>query len=459
MAELSLKEIATKIKGEIIQGSPEMSFHEFNIDSRLTMPGELFFALIANRNGHDYIDSAIKKGAHGAVVSQKVSIPQKNIAIIKVKDTQIALQELAKQVLKEHDLKIVGITGSTGKTTTKEFISSILEKKYKVLKSEGNLNNMLGLPLSILKIEKQHKIAVLEMAMSSPGEIQRLTQIAPPDISVITNIAPVHLQFFKDIEQIAEAKKEILYGTKSEGIAVLNGDDPLVNKIAQYWKGNKFYFGLSEECNVQASHIISSWDGMSFELISGNKKHKAHTSFFYRHYLYNLLAAAGTALVLSIPIGDIVNECNHLSPLKGRGKLIRLKTNIKVIDESYNSNPSALKEALNNLTELYSKRKIAVLGDMLELGKREKTFHIQAGQYLARLKWDILITVGPLGKFIAKGALSSGMNKNNVASFADPEEAGNRLLHILKEGDLVLVKGSRGVKTDTIIEQLKKERL
>jgi UDP-N-acetylmuramoyl-tripeptide--D-alanyl-D-alanine ligase len=445
--------------GKILQGSHSLSFHKFNIDSRLTEPGELFFALVAERNGHDFIPAAIKKGASGAVVSHKIAIPDKDIALIQVNDTLEALQKLAAQVLSEHPVKVIGITGSIGKTTTKEFTWRLLSRNLSALKSEGNFNNQLGVPLSLLKLTDKHKVAVLEMAMSAPGEIRTLTRIAPPDIAVITNIEPVHLQFFNSIEGIASAKKEILEGTKNDGIAVLNGDDLLVKKIAEDWKGKKILFGLSAECDIRAQNIQKiGWEGMAFELRYGNREEKISLPFFYESHLYNFLAAAAAAKALSLSFEDILPQIITLKLMPNRGTLVHLAKNIRLIDDSYNSNPAALESALKALVPLPSKRKIAVLGDMLELGEREVEYHNQAGRQVAEFGWNILVTVGILSQHMAEGALSSGMRTDQIISFKNSEEAAEEISPLIQEGDLILVKASRKIEIEKIVERLKKKR-
>ncbi len=456
MVSLRLDEIAEKIGGRILQGSPSLVFEKFNIDSRLTEPGELFFALVAGRNGHDFVPEAIDKGASGAVVSQKMIFPDKDVALIQVRDTLFALQELAQKVLMENPVKVIGITGSIGKTTTKEFVFQLLSRRFIVLKSEGNFNNQLGLPLSLLKLTDKHQLALLEMAMSGRGEIASLTRMAPPDIAVITNINPVHLQFFKSLEEIALTKKEILEGTKNGGKAVLNGDDALVRKIAKSWKGEKIFFGLEERNDIRAQKIQKAgWQGMSFELVYGKEQEEMCAPFFYESYLYDLLAAAAVGWALSLPFEDVSGQAKAFRPLPMRGCLIALAKNIKLIDDSYNSNPVALEAALKGLAEFPSKRRVAVLGDMLELGEREVEFHLQAGRQVAKLGWDELVTVGSLSKHMVEGALGAGMKKNQIFSFDDSDEAAEKIESLIQEGDLVLVKGSRKIKTEKIVERLK----
>jgi UDP-N-acetylmuramoyl-tripeptide--D-alanyl-D-alanine ligase len=457
---LPLNEIAEKINGKILQGLPSLSFTRFNIDSRLTEPGEMFIALIANRNGHDFVPEAIKRGALGAIVSQKISIPNTGVGLIEVNDTLLALQELARKVLSEHRVKVIGITGSIGKTSTKEFAASLLAPKFIVLKSEGNFNNQLGLPLSLLRLNEHHQVAVLEMAMSAPGEISELARIAPPDIAVITNIHPVHLEFFKSLDGIALAKKEILTGAKENGIAVLNGDDALVKKIAEDWRGDKLFFGLSSECDIHAHNIQKiGFNGMSFELKYGQEQEKTHFPFFYESHLYNLLAAAGVAFALAVPFEDVLEQIKQLKPFARRGTLVHLKNDIILIDDSYNSNPAALESVLEGLAGLPSRRKVAILGDMLELGENEVDYHVQAGRQVARFGWDFLVTVGSLSQHMIEGALSSGMNKEQTLSFEDSVRAAEAIWPLLEEGDFVLVKGSRKIETEKIVEKIKSEGL
>ncbi|GAH01285.1 unnamed protein product, partial [marine sediment metagenome] len=287
--------------------------------------------------------------------------------------------------------------------------AALLSNNGNVLKSEGSYNNHLGLPLSLLRLTKKDELAVLEYGMSSPGEITALTHIAPPDIAVITNIKPAHLEFFKDIKAIALAKKEILNGMKSKGIAVLNGDDSLVREIAGKRKGKQLFFGTSEGHDISAENINNNgWKGTTFDLNYGQEKTKIFIPFFCKSSIYNFLAAAGVAYALSIPAQKIADQAKHLTSFSNRGGLVRLENNIKLIDDSYNSNPAALEMALKDLAKLPGNRKIAILGDMLELGENETEFHIQAGKKAAQLGLDLLVTIGPLSLNIAKGALASG---------------------------------------------------
>ena len=456
MAELSLGEIALRTGGRISQGDPSLRFSSFNIDSRLSQPGELFFAIVAKRNGHDFVHDAFSKGARGAVISQDIPPAGPAFALIRVPDTVAALQALAKSVLAEQAPRVIGITGSIGKTTTKEFTAALLSPCFRVLKSEGNFNNHLGLALSLLKLQPGHEAAVLEMGTSSPGEIRELTRIAPPDIAVITNVNPVHLEFFHSLEAIASAKKEILDGAKEDATAVLNGGDPFVQKIAQEWRGRRLSFGFSPACDIRASGIRKlGADGMTFELHLEGRAKRVRFPFFYEEYLSNLLAAVGAGHALSLPFEAMVDEIPRLTPFSGRGGLIQLDHGLQLIDDSYNSNPKALEAALKGLASLPAERRVAVLGDMLELGPAEADFHRQAGRQVAANGWDLLLAVGPLARHIAEGAGAAGLPRARVLTFTTSDEAARSISTLIEDGDLILVKGSRGIKIERVVERLK----
>ncbi|MEW5900241.1 MAG: UDP-N-acetylmuramoyl-tripeptide--D-alanyl-D-alanine ligase [Acidobacteriota bacterium] len=458
MVELRLDEIAAKINGRILQGDPFALFRSFNIDSRLSEPGELFFAIVAKRNGHEFVPDAFRRGAGGAVVSQDVPPPGREFALVRVADTVAALQALGRSALLDHPVKVIGITGSVGKTTTKEFAASLLARRHSVLKSEGNFNNYLGLALSLLKLRPDHEVAVLEMGTSGFGELRNLTWIAPPDVAVIININPVHLEFFRSPEGIALAKKEILEGAKETAVAVLNGDDVLIQKIAASWRGRRILFGRKPNFDIQASAVRKlGTKGLVVDLRLEARRERVQLPFLYEEYLENLLAAVGAGHALSLPFDVMVDEIPHLTPFSRRGELIRLARGVHVVDDSYNSNPRALQAALQGLASLPAKRKVAVLGDMLELGEREAEFHRRAGRQAAANGWDLLLTVGPLARLIAEEAVAAGLPSSQVQAFDTVEEAAAAVPALIHDGDLVLVKGSRGVKTERVVEKLKEK--
>jgi UDP-N-acetylmuramoyl-tripeptide--D-alanyl-D-alanine ligase len=456
MATLRLDEVARRTGGRVLQGSPALAFRVYGIDSRLTVPGELFFAIVGRRNGHDFVAAAAFQGAAGAVVSRQVALPDPSFGLVKVDDTLAALRSLARSVLADHPVKVVGITGSIGKTTTKEFTAELLSARLNILRSEGNFNNQLGLALSLLRLERCHEAAVLEMGMSASGEIRALTAVAPPDVAVITNIHPVHLKFFKSMEEIATAKKEILDGAKEGATAVLNGDSPLVTKIAVGWKGPKVTFGLGPACDVRAEKVRrKGYEGMEFLLVSGKEKARVDFPFINEAFVPNLLAAAAVCRALGLSVEEIRPGIAGLRPFSMRGILAELSGGVRLYDDSYNSNPRALEAALKSLGALPAGRKVAVLADMLELGEDEREFHRQAGAAVVRWGWDILVAVGPLAAHIAEEAATSGMPRGDILTFPDSRAAAAEINGLVRDGDLVLVKGSRGMRTDIIVDKLR----
>ena len=456
MAALRLAQAAAMMDGTLVHGRADIAVCRYNIDSRLTAPGELFFAVVAARDGHDFIPQAAEAGAAGAVVSRDVPLPLPDFALIRVEDTVQALQRLAARVLAERPVRVVGITGSAGKTTTKELAAALIAARHRVLKSEGNLNNHLGLALSLLKLEPGHDIAVLEMAMNHPGEIRALTRIAPPDVAVVINVLPVHLEFFGSVEDIARAKREILDGAKPGATAVLNGDEPLVRRMAEGWPGPIVTFGFHDGCRVRAVAVERRGiEGLAFDLLYGEDRIALRTPFLYESYLLDILAACGAAFACGIPAADVAGPIRDFHPFDKRGSLLRLGRGVTLVDESYNSNPRALAGALRGLAGLPARRKVAVLGDMLELGSHAPIFHEEAGRQAAREGWAPLITVGPLGRRMAEGALAEGLDASEIASFETPEEAAAAVPDLIRPGDLVLVKGSRGMRLETVVERLK----
>jgi UDP-N-acetylmuramoyl-tripeptide--D-alanyl-D-alanine ligase len=457
MAALTLAEIARRTDGRILRGSPALTFQDFGIDSRLVRPGALFFAVRGERDGHDFVAAAAAAGAAGAVVSRPVAVADAGFGLVEVPDTVAALRNLARSVLSDIPVKVIGITGSVGKTTTKEFTAALLAAKMRVRKSEGNFNNQLGLALSVLRLEPGDEAAVLEMGMSAAGEIRALTRIAPPDVAVITNVQPVHTEFFDGLEDIALAKREILEGARPGAAAVLNADDPLVMKAGAGWKGPKVTFGLSESADVRARRVRHrGYEGLAFTLDYDGAEARVEVPFVNEAYVPNLLAAAAVCRSFGYSLDDILPRLGGLSPYAMRGVLVELPGGVRLYDDSYNSNPRALEEALRSLGALPAARKVAVLGDMLELGPGAPDYHRQAGASVARWKWDILVAVGPLARSIAEGALAAGLPPESVLSFPDSPAAAAAIGAVIRDGDLVLVKGSRGVKTEIIASAVRR---
>lgn len=458
MVKLSLEQVTKLTGGQLLRGNPETTVLSWAFDSRQAGPGSLFFALKNKRDGHDYVRDAYEKGAIAACISEVVSGLPPDFGLIKVADPLKALQTLAARVVQQASIKIVGITGSLGKTTTKEFIARLLSEKFKVLKSPGNFNNQLGVPISILSMDSSHEIAVLEMGTSRPGEIKQLTQIAPPDIAVITGIAPVHLEFFQNLEEIALAKKEILDGAREGALAVLRGDDPLVRKIAaDYPQDRVFFFGCHEDCLIRAENLkYHGLNGLSFDLIYGQDKAPVKLPLLNQALVSDFLAACAVSFSLGLKLAEISPAFSDLPETEHRGRLLQFENGIKIYDDSYNSNPVALTEVLKSLGQIPAQRKIAVLGDMLELGPQEIDFHREVGRKIVKYGWDVLVTVGEKAKYLAEGAVDSGLDPNFIFSFSEATRAGSWLESFIQAGDFILIKGSRGLAMDQIVSYLKK---
>lgn len=460
MALLSAGQIARYSRGRIVSGSPDTLISSYSLDSRRIKGKELFFAIKGERfDGHDFVIDALKKGAVGAVVERgraPVEISGEPL-IIEVADTTRALQDLAASVRREYRVKVVGISGSTGKTTTKDITYSLLSSSFRAKKSIGNLNNLYGLPLSLLSLEEGDELFVAEMGMSRSGELSRLCEIAEPEIGVLTNISLVHREFFPDIKAIARAKKELLDGLTGERIAVLNRDDPLIREISEDFPGKKIWFGLKGKAEVSAYNISpKGLSGTALTIDYGGRKKDYFLPLIGFHNVMNLLAALATAYALSLSLEDIALGLSQITPSPMRGQVINFREGFTVIDESYNSNPEALSAVLFWFRELSGfSRKIAVLGDMLELGDVAEEAHREAGRKASSSGLSLLIGVGELARLLVEEARFSGMDEGSLFHFPGAAEAAEFLVPRIKEGDVILVKGSRGIKTDIVVSRIR----
>ena len=468
--KLTPRDIARFTRGKLVSGSPDSVdsvISAVSIDTRTIERGDLFVAIRGpHRDGHDYLTNALERGAAGIVVSQPIEL-EGSAFQVQAKDTTRALQDLAQVVRERARLRVVAITGSMGKTTTKEAAAAAMGTRRRVLKTEGNLNNLYGLPLSILKL-RDEDVAVLEMGMSEPGEIARLAEIAKPDVGVLTNIAEVHLEFFDSISEIADAKGELLLGLAGDAVAVVNADDPLVLEQARKFAGRQIRFGLTPSSDLRARQIRSTSAGLRFHAEEGERSVEVTSSLHGRHNVYNLLAGLAAARALEVPLEEAASGLASLSPERHRGERISLPGDILLIDETYNSNPRALICALDALVieeegveddedEAKDKgRRVAVVGDMLELGPQASELHREVGRHAATLYLGLFVGVGPLGREIVDGARQAGMAEARLATCSDATEAGTLLERSLVEGDVVLVKGSRGVGLDETIELVKR---
>jgi|SRR5579884_51564 UDP-N-acetylmuramoyl-tripeptide--D-alanyl-D-alanine ligase len=439
----------------------------YSIDSRTIKPGELFFAVRGEKyDGHDFVQQAFEKGAIAAVVSKEklpalsidglagvsASMPEKQRTLLPVDDPLLALQRLAQAVRRLWGRPLVGVTGSAGKTTTKEAIAQVLSTKYRVHKSEGNLNNHFGLPLMLLKLEPEHDCAVVEMGMSHAGEITALAKIAQPETGVVTNVGPVHLEFFKDISGIARAKYELIESLPANGTTVLNADDPYVSQFGRDFKGKVVTYGLAPTATIRAENITSRGEeGSSFDVILGGSREHALLPLVGAHNIHNALAAVAVAVEQGITFRQSVSALSQLRPADKRGQVVRIG-NIAVINDCYNSNPKALDAMVDALANMPAKRRIVVAGEMLELGPLGEQMHADCGRHMAERKIELVLGVRGLAQHIVNAARQAGVRAEFVAT---PDDAGEWLAREARDGDVVLLKASRGVKLERALDTWK----
>lgn len=453
---------------------------DFSIDSRSVKAGELFFALSQEdyaragfngsfADGHQYIEGALGRGAIAAVaradrVSRDESLLTLKGRLLLVDDAIAALQTLAHRVYEKWGKPVVGITGSAGKTTAKELTAHLLSASgSRVLKSERNYNNGLGLPLSVLRMVSEGRspaefdVAVLEMGMSSPThEIQRLCKITPPDIAVELMIAPVHLEYLGSMENIAAAKAELIEGLKPGGTAVLNADDEWVMRMRDKHEGRTVTFGIENKADVAAKEIDTADLGLiRFRLQTALGEAPATLYMSGRHNLMNALAAAAVATCFEVTPAQIAEALNTARPPRMRGEVFDFAAGFRVVDDSYNSNPRSLMNMVRTIIEgsANSKRRIVIAGEMLELGPDEAALHWEAGQEIGRAGVDAVWGVRGLAAQLVEGAKDAGLTDTRF--FESSDEAARALVEEVREGDLVLVKGSRGVATDRIVAAIR----
>ena len=455
MLILNIGEIIKATGGSLISGNSEAEIRGISTDSRKINDGCMFIPLIGERfDGHDYIKAALDSGA-AAVLTQRGDIADGAGTFIRVGDTSKALRDIAAYYRKKFSIPFVGITGSVGKTSTKDMIAGVIGKKYKVLKTEGNLNNEIGVPLTIFNLEDTHEAAVLEMGMSGAGEIGRLTAIIKPDIAVITNIGMSHIEKLGSRQNILKAKLEILEALNPGGLVVLNGDDALLAGMKDLLKFRTVFYGMDEGVDYQACNINSHGEnGIYFDIIIRGREFCIHIPVPGVHNVHNALAAVAVGCELGIPMEDVIKGIAGFSPTKMRMDIIALN-GLKIINDAYNASPQSMEAALNVLKEIGGKgRKIAVLGDMLELGDWAEKAHFDVGGFAAAGRIDQIVAVGNNARYIADGALEAGYPPSQIKYFKSNEEALEFLKGNLLYEDVILIKGSRGIKMEEIVKGL-----
>lgn len=428
------------------------------IDSRLVEKDYIFIATKGERvDGHDYIASAFEKGVL-AVICEHVPEGVKGACIV-VKDSLLALKEIAEFYRNQLNIKVVGVTGSVGKTSTKEFIAAVLEEKYNVLKTEGNFNNEIGLPLTICRIRDEHEVAVLEMGISDFGEMTRLAKMARPDVAVITNIGQCHLENLKDRNGVLSAKTEIFKYLKEDGVACLFADDDKLITVRNVNGKKPVFFGSSKEVKVHPLSVTTNGLlGSDCTIACGDKVFIVHIPLPGIHRLYNTLAAVAVGDVLGLSEKEMAAGIEKIKATPGRGNVIKTDC-LTILDDCYNANPVSMSAAID-LLMLADSRKVAVLGDMFELGEEEKWMHESVGKYAASKEPDVIYCIGELGRSIYDGVvgqISKGKVDKSiyVRHFATKEDFLAQVDSLIKEGDAVLVKASHGMHFEEIVNKLK----
>jgi UDP-N-acetylmuramoyl-tripeptide--D-alanyl-D-alanine ligase len=458
--------MAAAAGGELLQGSASQPVGAVSIDSRRLQPGDFFVALRGERfDGHRFVAGAMAGGASGVLVSELPPDLERSTrpdapAVVRVKDTTIALQDIARDVRRRSGSKVVAITGSAGKTTTKEVTAELLSGRFRVFRNKGNLNNHIGLPLSLLELRNKPDVAVVELGMNHPGEIRTLVGIAEPDVRVWTNVGDAHIGFFASPEEIADAKGEILEGARPADTLVANAGDPRVMARARAFGGRIVTFGVEVPADVEARSVERlGLDGTAATVRTSAGTARLTTPLLGLGNLANVLAGAAVAIELGVPLEEIVSRAAALKPAAHRGELLRLPGGITVVDDSYNSSPSALALALETIASARGNaRKAAVLGEMLELGDHAGRLHADSGRLATAAGLDWLIAVGgPAAGEMAAAAVAAGMPSHAVVHVATREEAASAALERARPGDLILVKGSRGIGTDLVVDRLKVE--
>jgi UDP-N-acetylmuramoyl-tripeptide--D-alanyl-D-alanine ligase len=456
---LTLGEIAATLKTTV--GSPDRVARGYSIDSRTIQPGDVFFAIRGPRfDGHDFVSRVLDGGAAGAVVTQEFFANvsgELRPALIAVADTTGALQQLGLWVRKRWGKPLVAVTGSAGKSTTKEMTAAILARRLQVLKSKGNLNNHLGVPLTLLSLEPEHEVAVAELAMSGTGEIALLTRLAAPNVGVVTNVAPAHLEFFDSVEGIARAKRELIENLPSGAKAVLNFDDLRVRGFANEFAGEVLTFGLAEGADLRAVDLrAGAGQGCRFRVQSARMEGEIHLPLPGRHNVQNALAAMAAASLLGATAEDARAAMENFQPLAQRSEILTLPTGVVLISDCYNSNPLAMEMMLETLANWPgARRRIVVAGEMLELGAESPRLHHAVGRKCAENGADWLITVQGEAKFMLEGAREAGLPPAQTQFFDTPEAAAPFCASLLRPGDVVLVKGSRGVHLEQLVDYLR----
>ena len=462
-----LEEVLKATGGRLLQGEEKTSFRGISTDSRTVAEGELFIALKGERfDGHHFAIEALKKRAGGVIIEEdKIRDIRWNgyrpSVVIAVKDALHALGDIARERRRKFGTPVVALTGSNGKTTTKDMISACLETTFPVLKTKGNLNNLIGLPLTLLNLTEQERIVVLEMGMNVPGEIRRLTEIAEPDVGLITNIERVHLEGMGSLERVREEKGELFRRMRQDGTILVNQDDPRVMDLASEFRGQKITFGIDHPAEVMAKEIrLKGVGGTSFTLMMEGVTMEITLPFLGGYFVPNALSAIASASLFGIELEKVKEALEHLSPSPMRMEVLRPKEGVTLINDAYNANPRSMELALEILSEMKGKgRAIAVLGDMLELGDFSVEAHQHIGQRVEELSIDFLLALGEEAPVLVESAIRHGLDSEKARIVESHTDAISILKKMVRDGDWILVKGSRRMGMEKIAAGLMERRV
>ena len=450
--------VAEATGGRLAAGSPSQAFTQVSTDTRTIAPGALFIALRGDRfDGHAFVERAVAGGAGGLVVAEMPAASVGAAAVIVVSDTLRALQDLARSVRRQSGARVVAITGSAGKTTTKEVTAELLATRYRVFRNRGNLNNHVGLPLSLLELVSRPDLAVVELGMNHEGEIRTLVGIAEPDVRVWTNVGDAHFGHFGSRAAVARAKAEILEGATSDTLVVSNADDDLVRAHVDRSAARHVTFGFSQRATVRATRVEDrGFDGTSAEVPTPQGTLHLNVSLAGQAQLTNVLAATAVALELGIAPDAIERGVAVIEPVARRGAIRVLPNGARIVDDSYNASPSAVRAMLAALSATpVAGRRVAVLGEMLELGSSSHELHDACGRAAAAAGVSELVVIGgEPADGLAEGAIAGGLSRAQIHRFADSASAAGEVQALVAAGDLVLVKGSRGTRTDIVVDRL-----
>lgn len=460
MERITLEEVVSATEGEVLCGKAQGEIVGVSTDTRSLKPGELFFALKGeNHDGHDFIPQALKMEAAAVITSRKASdAPVEGGVLILVPDTLLALERLASWYRRHLPGRTIGVTGSNGKTTTKELLSAFLSARFTVIKSEENFNNEIGVPLTVFRLDRLTEVGVFELAMRGRGQIRELAEIIRPCVGVITNVGEAHYELLGSYRAIAETKAELLECLGPEGVSVLNADNEWFSFLKERAPGRVVTFGRQPFCDVRLAECKDlGFDGFDLLIEANKREFRLRLSLLGIHNVYNTLAAVAAGMAMGLKVDDFQKGLSSFRGAGRRMEILKTPDGVTILNDSYNASPASMKMALYTLAGLEVRgRRIALVGDMLELGEISQAAHQEIGRKIADANLDYLLTVGDLGELIYEEASRCGMPQERLFWFAERREAAGKLEDLLQPGDVVLVKASRKMRLDEVTDFLMK---